>query len=165
MSDPGAEEAGLSASAEEVVLLPADIPGAELSEPLEKHQVAALRWWLLCRGIKVSTSVRKKDLVERLANELVLLTQGLLNFLCYRVKKVNEDGAEIVDVDGSYVYRKFKSLADAGKNVSLPTTPPLPMSGWITMSSENYQALSSSIPPVTHGKYILMGQSQDIAEL
>ena len=60
-------EAGSSTSAEEVVLLPADIPGAELSEPLEKHQVAALRWWLLCRGIKVSTSVRKKDLVERLA--------------------------------------------------------------------------------------------------
>jgi hypothetical protein len=68
------------------------------------------------------------------------------------VKKVNEDGTEIVDVDGSYVYRKYKSLADAGKNVSLPTTPPPPISGWITMSSANYQALTSSIPPVTHGK-------------
>ncbi len=50
---------------EEVVLTAADIPGAELSEPLDKHPVAALRWWLLCRGIKVPTSNRKKDLVDR----------------------------------------------------------------------------------------------------
>ena len=70
------------------------------------------------------------------------------------MKKANEDGAAIVDVDGSYLYRKYKSLADAGKNVSLPTTPPPPpISGWITMSNENYQALSSTIPPVTHGKF------------
>jgi hypothetical protein len=84
MSDSKAEEAALSASTsvEEVFLLPADIPGAELSEPLEKHPVAALRWWLLCRGIKISTSVRKKNLVERLANKVVLLTQGLLRTSC-----------------------------------------------------------------------------------
>ena len=49
-----------------VTLLAEDIPGAELAEPLEKHPVAALRWWLLCRGIKVPTSVRKKDLIDRL---------------------------------------------------------------------------------------------------
>ena len=49
-----------------VMLLAGDIPGAELAEPLDKHPVTALRWWLLCRGIKVSTSVRKKDLIDRL---------------------------------------------------------------------------------------------------
>ena len=26
-----------------------DIPGAHLDEPFEAHNVAALRWWLLCR--------------------------------------------------------------------------------------------------------------------
>ncbi len=56
---------GCSTTMEEVVLTAADIPGAELSEPLDKHPVAALRWWLLCRGIKVPTSNRKKDLVDR----------------------------------------------------------------------------------------------------
>lgn len=76
---------------------------------------------------------------------------------------MNEDGAAIVDVDGSYLYRKYRSLADAGKNVSLPTTPPPPpISGWITMSSENYQTLSSSIPPVTHGKFYIGVASWEI---
>ena len=36
-----------------VTLSAADIPGADLSEPLESHAVASLRWWLLCRGIKL----------------------------------------------------------------------------------------------------------------
>ena len=30
-----------------------DIPGAALTEPLESHTVYALKWWLLCHGIKV----------------------------------------------------------------------------------------------------------------
>ena len=30
-----------------VTLSVADIPGADLSEPLESHAVASLRWWLL----------------------------------------------------------------------------------------------------------------------
>lgn len=68
------------------------------------------------------------------------------------MRKAEKDGASIVDVDGSYLYRKYKSLADAGKNVSLPCSPPSPpISGWITMSSENYQSLAPSIPPVTQG--------------
>ena len=65
-SEVSTGEAGSSVSNEEVVLLHTDIPGAELSEPLEKHTVAALRWWLMCRGIKAFTSIRKKDLAERL---------------------------------------------------------------------------------------------------
>ena len=52
-------------SLEEVTLTAADIPGAELSQPVEKHAVAALRWWLLCRGIKAPTSMKKKDLISR----------------------------------------------------------------------------------------------------
>ncbi len=49
-----------------VTLVASDIPGAELVEPLDKHPVAAL-WWLLCRGIKLPTSTKKKDLIHRLA--------------------------------------------------------------------------------------------------
>ena len=43
-----------------------DIPGASLTEPLEAHNVAALKWWLLCRGIKVKSSSRKKEIIEKL---------------------------------------------------------------------------------------------------
>ena len=64
MSVPSEEEV-ISLTLEEVALTAVDIPGAELSEPLDKHPVAALRWWLLCRVIKVPTSIKKKDLVDR----------------------------------------------------------------------------------------------------
>ena len=67
------EQEGSSDDKEEVRLTAADIPGAELSEPLEKHPVAALRWWLLCRGVIVPTSVRKKELIDRLAPFTIIL--------------------------------------------------------------------------------------------
>ena len=57
----------------------------------------------------------------------------------------------IVDVDGSYLYRKYKTLSDTGESVLLPSIPPLPISGWTTMTSDNHQTLAPSIPPVTHG--------------
>ncbi len=56
---------GLEESLDGIALTAADIPGAELSEPWDKHPVAALKWWLLCRGIKAPSSVRKKDLIDR----------------------------------------------------------------------------------------------------
>ena len=48
----------------EVTLSPADIPGAEISEPFDRHTVSDLCWWLLCRGIKVPTSWRKLSRVN-----------------------------------------------------------------------------------------------------
>ena len=59
MSVPSEEEV-ISSSLEEVELTAGDIPRAELSEPLDKHPVAALRWWLLCRGIKVPNIYQEK---------------------------------------------------------------------------------------------------------
>ena len=49
----------------DIVLTEADIPGASLKEPLEVHNVAALKWWLLCRGVQVPSSCKKPDLIER----------------------------------------------------------------------------------------------------
>ena len=42
-----------------------DIPGAHLDEPLEAHNVTALRWWLLCRGIRLPASLRKHQIIAR----------------------------------------------------------------------------------------------------
>ena len=44
---------GRPSSPVNVELTEADIPGALLGELLEAHNVEALKWWLLCRGIKV----------------------------------------------------------------------------------------------------------------
>ena len=44
-----------------------DDPGAVLSAPLEGHIIRALKWQLLCRGIKPPISWRKPQLVTRQA--------------------------------------------------------------------------------------------------
>ena len=48
-----------------VSLTEADIPGAALEEPFEKQNMEALRWWLLCRGIKLPMNANKKTLITR----------------------------------------------------------------------------------------------------
>lgn len=42
-----------------------DIPGAALEEPYEGHTPEELRWWLLCKGVTVPSSLRKADVVKR----------------------------------------------------------------------------------------------------
>ena len=44
---------------EEITLTAAAIPSTELSELLDKHPVAALRWWLLCRGLRLHISEKE----------------------------------------------------------------------------------------------------------
>ena len=41
-----------------------DIPGAALKEPFESYKVHELKWWLLCRGEKVSTSWKKAQCLQ-----------------------------------------------------------------------------------------------------
>ena len=55
---------GICGTAAMITLEPSDIPGAVLEEPFEAHAMPALRWWLLCRGIKAPVSW-KKQLITR----------------------------------------------------------------------------------------------------
>ena len=58
-------EDNVDAGQSSVELNDTDIPGAHLDEPFEAHNVAALRWWLLCRGIKLTPSLRKHQIIAR----------------------------------------------------------------------------------------------------
>ena len=58
---------------QEVRLCPSDIPGAELSKPYQVHTVSALRWWLLCRGIRFPTSWKKQKIIDRCMLQHVFL--------------------------------------------------------------------------------------------
>ena len=42
-----------------------DVPGASLAGPMEKQGVPALKRWLLCRGVEVASSIKKKQLLDR----------------------------------------------------------------------------------------------------
>ena len=55
----------MATNAVEVTLEAVDIPGADLNDPFETNAMPALRWWLLCRGIKAPSSWKKQQLIDR----------------------------------------------------------------------------------------------------
>ena len=111
-----------------VTLTDADIPGALLNEPLEVHNVAVLKWWLLCRDIKLTSSCRKQQLIERYDKYRrvdgkfddargVFYLPGILYVQC-RIREAKKEGVSVVDVDGSYLTRKIEKLKDSGVNTA-----------------------------------------------
>ena len=71
-----------------------------------------------------------------------------------RVNQAEQEDTAIVDVDGSYLYRKYKSFTEAGEQVLLPGHPP-PLAGRKSVTEETYQTIAPSIPPVTSGNFFL----------
>ncbi len=59
----------------------------------------------------------------------------------------------VIDVDGSYLYKKYKALNESGKQVSLPSIPSPPLTGWTIVTSENFQSVAAFVPRVSHGKF------------
>ena len=58
----------------------------------------------------------------------------------------------IVDVDGSYLYRKQQALLHSGVQVAPLPPPPPPLAGWEVVTDNNIDTVSTSIPTVTSGK-------------
>ena len=67
------------------------------------------------------------------------------------MKEAERAATSVVDVDGSYLYRKYKALTEAGHEVARPPRPSLPISGWRSVTEDTYCSIASSIPPVTPG--------------
>ena len=67
------------------------------------------------------------------------------------MNQAEEEDTAIVDVDGSYLYRKYVSLTEAGEEVSIPAFPSPPLAGWKSVTEDTYQTIAPSIPPVTSG--------------
>lgn len=60
-----------------------------------------------------------------------------------------------MDVDGSYLYKKHKTLTEAGHRLAPLIPPAPPPSGWVTVSSENYLQVAPDLPTVTAGQYTI----------
>ena len=56
-----------------------------------------------------------------------------------------------MDVDGSYLYRKYKAQVESGEQVVLPSVPAVPITGWVSVTEVNYQNVAPSMPSVTSG--------------
>lgn len=72
----------------------------------------------------------------------------------FRVKQCEKEREKVVDVDGSYLYRKYKLLTNAGAIVARPVSLSPPIVGWVAVTDENYKSIAVSIPTVTSGIYM-----------
>lgn len=138
----------------EVCLTEDDIPGAVLQPPFERHTVSELRFWLLCRGVTVAASMKKSQIIGRYvtcrnAHKLLLMTftEQAPFFVC-RIHDVIQEKKPIVDVDGTYLFRKLHS---SGVDLSSMPLPSLPINGWESITSDNVTEMSSKVPVVTSG--------------
>ena len=61
---------------------------------------------------------------------------------------------EIVDVDGSYLYRKEQQLISQGVNTVPLSLPSVPITGWEVVSADNYK--EKNVPKVMPGKHIII---------
>ena len=73
-----------------------------------------------------------------------------------RIRQAVEEKAKVVDVDGSYLYRKHQRLEAAGVNVAPLETPSPPLTGWESVSEDNVKVLADNIPRVTAGGLIFL---------
>ena len=60
---------------------------------------------------------------------------------------------EIVDVDGSYLYRKQQSLQQSGIQVAPLPPPAPPLARREVITDSNVNTVSANIPVVTSGEY------------
>ena len=70
-----------------------------------------------------------------------------------RINQAEEVGTSVVDVDGSYLYRKYKKLAGSGKDVVQPDHPSPPLSGWQIVNENTCKDITPSIPLVIKGTF------------
>ena len=113
-----------------------DIPGAVLSTPFKDPTVPALKWWLLCRGIKLSW-----------LRDVVLCLIATFAYLCFkhnlhRMHQAISEATPVTDVDGSYLYLKHQRLTEEGVNVAQLDLPLPPLTGWETVNESNVRSLA-----------------------
>lgn len=73
-----------------------------------------------------------------------------LNF--FRIHNAIAEKLPIIDVDGSYLYRKQQALLHSGVQVAPLPPPTPPLAGWEVVTDSNVDTVSASIPPITSGK-------------
>ena len=70
---------------------------------------------------------------------------------CSSVHQAIKDKTEVIDVDGSYLYKKSKRLQDSGVHVAPLDLPAAPITGWERITEANSSDMARNIPSVTSG--------------
>ena len=68
-----------------------------------------------------------------------------------RIRELSKQGAKVVDVDGSYLWRKQQQLNETSVVTEGIGVPSPPLSGRVTVNETNYTEVSKHLPTVTSG--------------
>lgn len=68
-----------------------------------------------------------------------------------RIHQAISEATPVVDVDGSYLYRKYQRLTEAGVHVARLDLPSPPLTGWEQVTEDNVATLSLNVPRTTSG--------------
>ena len=94
----------------------------------------------------------KINLLSRLNFQLSDITYMVACHFPCRVRKSKK--LDMVDVDGSYLYRKHQSLQSMGMSVVTLPLPCVPLRGWEQVNEGNYTAMAKKIPCVPPGVFL-----------
>ena len=70
------------------------------------------------------------------------------------MRKAKQSGAQVIDVDGSYLHRKREKLLQDGVSVAPLDLPSIPVSGWKSVNEGNYKDIATNVPCVTSGMLV-----------
>ena len=76
----------------------------------------------------------------------------------HRICKVLEEGSQVVDVDGTYLYQKQQSLKQSIRQVAPLPPPAPPLAVWEVVTDNSVNTVAVSIPIVTSGEYCILFQ-------
>lgn len=65
-----------------------------------------------------------------------------------RIREAKADNAQVIDVDGFFLYQKEKRLIDSGVVTSPLALPDPPLHGWEQLKADNHMHLSTKLPNI-----------------
>ena len=70
----------------------------------------------------------------------------------HSIRKLKKEGAQVIDVDRSYLYRKHEASA---ASVDVSTVPEPPLIGWVSVEGPHSESVNELLI-VTHGEPIFI---------
>ncbi|KAL5517990.1 hypothetical protein EMCRGX_G003649 [Ephydatia muelleri] len=82
------------------------------------------------------------------------LLHGGSHQVVQRVQEVSASNAPVIDVDGSYLYRKQQQHLPSATDISMLPVPAPPLMGWESVTKDNVDLISTRIPWVTQDGHL-----------
>ena len=70
-------------------------------------------------------------------------------YIDFRIRDALQQNLDVVDVDGSYLYRKEQQLISQGVRTLPLSLPSVPLTGWEVVTADNYK--EKYVPRVISG--------------